>query len=44
MAGNVVAELVALGLLISDGSRSPVRLGVPIEVAERWFPRLFPAT
>jgi Fic family protein len=44
MARNVVAELVALGLLISEGPRSPLRLGFPIDVAERWFPRLFPAT
>ena len=42
MARNVVADLLKKGLLISDGPRAPLRLGFPIDVIERWFPRLYP--
>jgi len=38
----IVSRLVHLGLLTSDGHRSRLRLGLPIDVVERWFPRLYP--
>lgn len=42
---EVVAALLAKGLLVATtGShKSAVRLGFPIDVVERWFPRLYPA-
>ncbi len=39
----VLADLVSKGLLVSDSPKGPVRLGFPIEVVERWFPKLYPA-
>lgn len=42
-ARSVLAELVAKGLLFSDSPKSPVRLGFPIDMVERWFPKLYPA-
>ena len=42
-ARSVLAELVAKGLLVSDSPKSQVRLGFPIDVVERWFPKLYPA-
>ena len=44
MARDVLATLLKAGLLVSDGPRSPARLGFPIDVVERWFPLLYPAT
>lgn len=41
-ARMVLAELVSKGLLVSDSPKSPVRLGFPIDVVERWFPKLYP--
>lgn len=41
---EVLYALVKRGLLISDTPRGPVRLGFPIDVVERWFPLLYPAT
>lgn len=38
-----LADLVSKGLLVSDTIKSPVRLGFPIDVVERWFPKLYPA-
>jgi hypothetical protein len=43
MARMVLAQLLETGLLVSAGSRAPVRLGFPISVVERWFPALYPA-
>ena len=42
---EVVSALLGKGLLIAtNGShKSAVRLGFPIDVVERWFPRLYPA-
>jgi hypothetical protein len=34
--------LIGKGLLVSPTARSPVRLGFPIVVVDRWFPRLYP--
>lgn len=39
---EVLAQLLKMGLLVSQGPRAPVRLGFPIDVVDRWFPRLFP--
>jgi Fic family protein len=39
---EILAQLLQLGLLVSQGPRAPVRLGFPTDVVERWFPRLFP--
>ena len=43
-AREVMYALLKKGLLISDTPRGPVRLGFPIDVVERWFPLLYPAT
>jgi len=42
-ARMVLADLVSKGLLVSDSPKSPVHLGFPIDVVERWFPKLYPA-
>ncbi len=42
-ARRVVAELVDKRLLVSRSHKAPLRLGLPIDVVERWFPRLYPA-
>ncbi len=39
---EILAELLKAGLLVSQGPRIPVRLGFPVDVCERWFPRLYP--
>jgi Fic family protein len=39
---EILAHLLKVGLLVPQGPRAPVRLGFPVEVAERWFPRLYP--
>ena len=39
---EILAALLKAGLLVSQGPKAPVRIGFPIEVAERWFPRLYP--
>ncbi|MDH5694978.1 MAG: Fic family protein, partial [Gammaproteobacteria bacterium] len=43
-AREVLYVLVKKELLVSDSPRGPVRLGFPIDVVERWFPLLYPAT
>ncbi|MBM9514788.1 Fic family protein [Desulfogranum marinum] len=43
-AREVLYALVKKGLLVSDTLRGPVRLGFPIDIVERWFPLLYPAT
>lgn len=40
---EVVSELLRAGLLVSESERSPVRIAFPVDVIERWFPRLYPA-
>lgn len=42
-ARRMVAELVDKRLLVSRSHKAPLRLGFPIDVVERWFPRLYPA-
>lgn len=43
-ARDILNALVKKGLLVSDTPKSAVRLGFPIDVVERWFPLLYPAT
>ena len=40
---EVVSELLRAGLLVSASDRSPLRIAFPVDVVERWFPRLYPA-
>lgn len=42
-ARNVTAALVDRGMLAATSHRAPLRLAFPAEVAERWFPNLYPA-
>lgn len=42
-ARRVISALVEKKLLVSESHKAPLRLGFPIEVVERWFPRLYPA-
>ena len=42
-AGNVTAGLVERGMLTAAPHRAPLRLAFPVDVAERWFPNLYPA-
>lgn len=39
---RVIAALAEKRLLLSESHRAPLRLGFPIDVVERWFPRLYP--
>jgi Fic family protein len=41
---NATSDLISKRLLISEGSRAPLRLGFPTEAVERWFPALYPTT
>lgn len=43
-ARTVLNTLIDAGYLVSPTPRSPVRLGFPIDVVERWLPRLYPGT
>ncbi len=43
-ARKIIASLVEKNILVSDSPRGPVKLGFPIDVVERWFPKLYPAT
>jgi Fic family protein len=40
-ARTVLNTLIDQGFLVSPTSRSAVRLGFPMSVADRWFPRLY---
>jgi hypothetical protein len=40
----VVSALIDKRLLVSGSHKAPLRLGFPIDVVERWFPKLYPAT
>lgn len=42
-ARNVTAALVDRGMLMASSHRAPLRLAFPADVAERWFPNLYPA-
>ena len=41
-ARRVISALVEKRLLVSESHKAPLRLGFPIDVVERWFPRLYP--
>jgi Fic family protein len=43
-ARNVTSALVDRGMLAASSHRAPLRLVFPAEVAERWFPNLYPAS
>lgn len=40
---RVVSVLTEKGLLVSESHKASLRLGFPIDVIERWFPKLYPA-
>ncbi|WP_454619672.1 Fic family protein [Bradyrhizobium cenepequi] len=40
-ARTVLNTLIEKGFLVSPTSRAPVRLGLPLTVVDRWFPRLY---
>jgi Fic family protein len=42
-ARRVVSVLLEKRLLVSGTHKAPLRLGFPIDVVERWFPKLYPA-
>jgi hypothetical protein len=42
-ARNVTSALVDRGMLTAASHRAPLRLAFPADVAERWFPNLYPA-
>lgn len=41
-ARRLVSALLGRGLLVSESHRAPLRLGFPVDIVERWFPRLYP--
>jgi len=41
-ARRITAELIREGILISDSSKSSIRLAFPAKYAHRWIPGLFP--
>ncbi|MBS0641459.1 MAG: Fic family protein [Proteobacteria bacterium] len=41
-ARSVTAALVERGMLTAPSHRAPLRLAFPADVAERWFPNLYP--
>ena len=41
-ARRVISALVERRLLVAESHRAPLRLAFPIDVVERWFPRLYP--
>ncbi|ABE64699.1 conserved hypothetical protein [Nitrobacter hamburgensis X14] len=43
-ARNVTSALVERGILTASTHRAPLRLAFPADVAERWFPNLYPAS
>jgi uncharacterized membrane-anchored protein len=41
-ARDTLAALLDRGLLVASSPRGPVRLGIPMDVVERWLPTLYP--
>jgi Fic family protein len=41
-ARRIVADLMVKNVLVSEGSRAPLRLAFPAALASRWMPGLFP--
>jgi Fic family protein len=44
MARSVMSKAVERNLLVSSSPYGPLRLGFPLDVVERWFPALYPAS
>ena len=44
MGRTVISKLLEKGLLVSAGPKYPLRVGFPLDVVERWFPKLYPVT
>lgn len=42
-ARTVLSSLLSCGVLTSTSAKGKVRLGFPIDIIERWLPRLYPA-
>lgn len=42
-ARDTLSAVIKKGMLVSDGPKMPVRLGLPIDIVERWFPQLYPS-
>ncbi|MGI8783771.1 MAG: Fic family protein [Acidobacteriota bacterium] len=42
MGRMILSKLLQKGLLLSNSPKDAVRLGFPIDVVERWFPKLYP--
>jgi Fic family protein len=43
-ARRVISALIDKRLLVSGSHKAPLRLGFPIDVVERWFPKLYPVS
>lgn len=43
-ARRVISALIEKRLLVSGSHKAPLRLGFPVDVVERWFPKLYPVT
>lgn len=43
-ARRVISALVDKRLLLSESHKASLRLGFPIDVVERWFPKLYPTS
>jgi Fic family protein len=41
-ARQIVSRLLAAGVLQSETSRTPLRLKIPLDVVEAWFPGMYP--
>lgn len=41
---RIGSALVDKGLLVAGSHNASLRLGFPIDVVERWFPKLYPVT
>ena len=43
-ARRVISALIDKRFLVTGSHKAPLRLGFPIDVVERWFPKLYPVT
>ena len=41
---GMIFALLEKRLLFSGSHKVPLRLGFPVDVIERWFPKLYPVT
>jgi hypothetical protein len=41
-ARRVISALIDRRLLVSESHKAPLRLGFPVDVNERWLPKLYP--